>query len=125
MLRTMAVLLTCSLSANAQSPASETLTLSLRTMSKALAGCREVYTRADRGTTEPLMRNVVGKDNYEKDLVTGGPRTVNCLFKSEPTFPQKMVPELSPTPIFTGFPPIVFWAAWSTIFFAQANASDA
>ncbi len=68
----MAVLLTCSLSANAQSPASDTLTLSLRTMSKALAGCREVYTRVDRGTTEPLMRKVVGKENYEKDLVSLG-----------------------------------------------------
>lgn len=72
MLRTMAVLLTCSLSANAQSPSSDTLTLSLRTMSKALAGCREVYTRVDRGTTEPLMMHVVGKDNYEKDLVSLG-----------------------------------------------------
>jgi transposase len=41
----MAVLLTCSLSANAQSPASDTMTLSLRTMSKALAGCREAYLR--------------------------------------------------------------------------------
>ena len=72
MLRTMAVLLTCSLSAHAQFPASDTLTLSLRTMSKALAGCREVYTRVDRGTTEPLMIHVVGKDNYEKDLVSLG-----------------------------------------------------
>jgi hypothetical protein len=41
-------------------------------MSKALAGCREVYTRVERGTTEPLMRNVVGKENYEKDLVSLG-----------------------------------------------------
>jgi hypothetical protein len=41
-------------------------------MSKALAGCREVYTRVDRGTAEPLMMHVVGKDNYEKDLVSLG-----------------------------------------------------
>jgi hypothetical protein len=41
-------------------------------MSKALAGYREVYTRVERGTTEPLMRNVVGKENYEKDLVSLG-----------------------------------------------------
>jgi hypothetical protein len=66
----MAVLLTCSLSANAQSPASDTLTLSLRTMSKALAGCREVYTRVERETAEPLLMHVVGKENYEKDLTS-------------------------------------------------------
>jgi hypothetical protein len=72
MLRTMAVLLMCSLSANAQFPSSDTLALSLRTMSKALAGCREVYTRVERGTTEPLMTHVVGKDNYDKDLESLG-----------------------------------------------------
>ena len=72
MLRAIAALLACSIPASAQMPSYETLALSLRTVSKALAACRETYTHVDRESTEPFMKEVVGKENYEKDLTSLG-----------------------------------------------------
>ena len=54
----------------AQAPSVATLSLSLKTMSKALAGCRESYTRTYEGVS--LLRSVVGADNYNKDMTSLG-----------------------------------------------------
>lgn len=54
--------------AAAQAPSAATLSLSLKTMNKALAGCRESYTRVYPGLKEPLLKPIVGADNYDKDL---------------------------------------------------------
>jgi len=52
----------------AQAPTSETLTLSLKTMSKALSGCRESYTLVQPGASAPLIKLVIGADPYYRDL---------------------------------------------------------
>lgn len=65
-----AVLIALNHTANAQTaPSSETIVLSLKTMSKALAGCREAYTWIQPGTTSPLLKLVVGGDGYSKSLM--------------------------------------------------------
>jgi len=51
----------------AQAPSIETLTLSLKTISKALSGCRETYTMVQPGASAPLVRLVIGAA-YDKDL---------------------------------------------------------
>jgi hypothetical protein len=64
------VVVALSSSAFAQkAPSSETLLLSLKTMSKALAGCRETYARVQPGITGPLLRVVIGTDGYDKTMV--------------------------------------------------------
>jgi hypothetical protein len=60
------------LCASAQAPSTATMNLSLKTMSKALAGCRESYTRVYPGTNEPFLRRIVGEDNYNKDMLSLG-----------------------------------------------------
>jgi hypothetical protein len=62
---------TC-LCASAQAPSTATLSLSLKTIGKALAGCRESYTHVYPGTKGPFLRPIVGADNYDKDLVSLG-----------------------------------------------------
>jgi hypothetical protein len=54
--------------AQSKAPAPATLTLSLKTMSKALAGCRATYTRLQDGTTVPLVKAIIGATDYEKDM---------------------------------------------------------
>jgi hypothetical protein len=49
-------------------PDTATLTLSLKTISKALAGCREVYTRKAVGTSKPILKLVLQPDDYDKDM---------------------------------------------------------
>jgi hypothetical protein len=66
----LAALCTTFVSALAQTPSADTMRLSVRTMSKALAGCRESYTRVYSGDSEPLLMAIVGTDNYEKDLTS-------------------------------------------------------
>lgn len=72
MLKMLCALFAISVPAIAQVPSTETLTLSLKTISKALVGCRETYTRANRGGTQPLLREVVGIDDYAKTLSSLG-----------------------------------------------------
>jgi hypothetical protein len=67
-----AILCTASLCASAQAPSTATLSLSLKTMSKALAGCRESYTRIYPGMKEPFLKPIVGADNYNKDMLSLG-----------------------------------------------------
>jgi hypothetical protein len=65
-----AVLIALSQPGNAQTaPSSETIVLSLKTMSKALAGCREVYTWVQPGMTSPLLKVVIG-DGYSQTLMS-------------------------------------------------------
>jgi hypothetical protein len=65
------LLIVLSQHASAQkAPAPETLVLSLKTVGKALAGCREVYTRVQLGATSPLLKLVVGADGYDKDMTS-------------------------------------------------------
>jgi hypothetical protein len=58
--------------AYAQSHASapSTLTLSLKTMGKALAGCRVSYERVQTGTKIPLVKAIIGASDYEKDMTS-------------------------------------------------------
>ena len=49
-------------------PATSTLILSLKTISKALAGCREVYTRKSIGTPKPILQLVLQPDDYDKEM---------------------------------------------------------
>jgi hypothetical protein len=64
-------LVALSLSANAQTfPSTETIVLSLKTVSKALAGCREVYTWVQPGATSPLLKLVVRADGYNRTLMS-------------------------------------------------------
>jgi hypothetical protein len=60
------------LCAVAQAPSAATLSLSIKTMNKALAGCREPYARVYPGSKEPLLKPIVGADNYDKDLKSLG-----------------------------------------------------
>jgi hypothetical protein len=60
------------LPAAAQAPSTSTLSLSLKTISKALPGCRETYTRTSSGAKEPMLMSIVGQDNYEKDITSLG-----------------------------------------------------
>ena len=55
-----------------KAPSSETLLLSLKRLSKALAGCREIYTRVQPGAASPLLKLVVGADGYDKDMMSLG-----------------------------------------------------
>jgi hypothetical protein len=54
----------------AQAPSTETLLLSLKTMNKAFAGCRETYMRPKEGSAEPLLKEVIGAENYGKDIAS-------------------------------------------------------
>jgi hypothetical protein len=54
-------LLMMSAVAQAQAPSDEMLTLSLRTMNKALVACKESY-------SVPLVKSTVGVENYNKDM---------------------------------------------------------
>jgi hypothetical protein len=58
--------------ASPQAPPAATLNLSLKTMSKALAGCRESYARVYAGTIGPFLRPIVGADNFDKDMLSLG-----------------------------------------------------
>lgn len=51
-------------------PSAEALRLSLKTMGKALTGCRENYTFALPGSTSPLLKMVNGDDGYKKTLTS-------------------------------------------------------
>jgi hypothetical protein len=53
-----------------EAPSSETLVLSLKTLSKALAGCRETYTWARPRAASPLLKSIVGADGYYKTMVS-------------------------------------------------------
>jgi hypothetical protein len=50
-------------------------------MSKALAGCRTSYLRIYPGSATPLLKTVLGPDDYNKDLMSMGTaeRLVNAL----------------------------------------------
>lgn len=58
--------------ASAQAPPAATLNLSLKTMNKALVGCRESYIRVYSGTNRPFLLPIVGADNYNKDMLSLG-----------------------------------------------------
>ncbi len=51
-------------------PPSEALVLSLKTVNKALAGCRETYTRVQPGATSPLLKLLVGAEGYDKTMMS-------------------------------------------------------
>jgi hypothetical protein len=77
----LVILSTFSACAMAQPPSSPTLGLSLKTMSKALAGCRESYTRVYPGASAPLSESLVGVENYKTDLksLTASEKLANFL----------------------------------------------
>ena len=54
----------------AQAPSTETLLLSLKTMSKAFAGCRATYTRPKERSAAPLLEEVIGIENYSKGIAS-------------------------------------------------------
>jgi hypothetical protein len=56
------------LAQSSPAPAPATIALSLRTISKALAQCREVYTKTSAGTSTPILKLVLSADNYGKDM---------------------------------------------------------
>jgi hypothetical protein len=68
----LAVLLAATLSSSAQAPSKDTIVLSLKTMNKALSGCRMTYAQRKENSTEPLLRNIIGSENYDKDLMSLG-----------------------------------------------------
>jgi hypothetical protein len=72
MIKVFTVLVAWSLSAAAQAPSAETLNLSLRTVSKALASCHDTYARVLPGHTEPLLKIALGAQNYDNDLTSLG-----------------------------------------------------
>ncbi len=49
-------------------PDTATLTPSLKTISKALAGCREVYTRKAVGTSKPILKLVLQPNDYDMEM---------------------------------------------------------
>jgi hypothetical protein len=70
-MKPLLLLLCCPLLCLAQSspaPAPATIALSLRTVSKALAQCREVYTETSTGTSTPILKLVLSAENYGKDM---------------------------------------------------------
>jgi hypothetical protein len=84
MLRTLGLLVMLCASvmrSTGQSPSTETLHLSLKTMSKALDGCHTSYLRIYPGSSTPLLKTVLGPDDYNKDLMSMGTaeRLVNAL----------------------------------------------
>jgi hypothetical protein len=76
--------LMCPGTARAEAPSTATITLSLKTISKALAGCREIYTQVLPGATMPLIKQALGAEAYEKDMQSlGNAETVtNGLIKN-------------------------------------------
>ena len=56
----------------AQAPSTQTITLSLKTIGKALAGCRETYTQTWPGAKVALIKEVLGAEAYEKDMSSLG-----------------------------------------------------
>ena len=51
-----------------QAPASSTLVLSLKTMSKALGVCRVAYEQHQSGSNTPMVKAVIGASDYQKDM---------------------------------------------------------
>jgi hypothetical protein len=77
MLRTLGLLVIASAFISAQAsqaqskaPDPATLTLSLKTLSKALAGCRTSYLRVQNGTNIPFLKTTIGATDYEKDMTS-------------------------------------------------------
>ena len=68
MLKISGLFLALSMHSFAQPPSTETIILSLKTMNKSLAGCRESYKLVATGTSAPLIKLVIGADSYNKDL---------------------------------------------------------
>jgi hypothetical protein len=53
-----------------KAPDAATLNLSLKTMGKALAGCKESYLYVQNGTSVPLIKAILGEADYEKDMTS-------------------------------------------------------
>jgi hypothetical protein len=70
MLKTCCIAATACTYASAQAPSAATLNLSFKAMNRALAGCHESYTRIYAGDDGPLLKPIVGTDNYNKDLLS-------------------------------------------------------
>jgi hypothetical protein len=68
----IATFLLTSAASLAQTPVPSTLALSLKTMSKALAGCRTSYMRVYPGTSVPLLKSILGTEDFDKDLLAMG-----------------------------------------------------
>ena len=56
--------------AQSKAPDPATLTLSMKTMGKALAGCRASYVRVQDGSKVPLVKAIIGATDYEKDMAS-------------------------------------------------------
>jgi hypothetical protein len=52
----------------AQMPSTDSVSLSLKAVSKALANCRDSYTRVHSGAQEPLVKPMIGTENYDRDV---------------------------------------------------------
>jgi len=61
-------------------------------MSKAFAGCRASYTRVYPGATVPILKSIVGEENYNKDLTSLGhaEKIVNALI----SYPDRVTGKL-------------------------------
>jgi hypothetical protein len=56
--------------AQSRTPDPVTLSVSMKTIGKALAGCRASYVRVQDGSKIPLVKAIVGATDYEKDMTS-------------------------------------------------------
>ncbi len=68
MTKIMALLVFAGLSAAAQTPSPDAIAVSLKTMNKTLASCKVTYTRVLPGHKDPMFQELLGKENYSKDV---------------------------------------------------------
>lgn len=72
------------LPAVAEAPSTATLVLSLKTISKALAGCRQVYETKKSNSSIPLIKAAIGSDPYDRDMqsLTAAEKLTNGLIQN-------------------------------------------
>jgi hypothetical protein len=70
MFRTLTIAIVLASTASAQAPSADALRVSLHSMSKALTGCQDTYTRTSAGDHEAILRPIIGADNYQKDIAS-------------------------------------------------------
>ena len=70
MTKIMALLVLASMPAAAQAPSPDAMAVSLKTMNKTLASCKTSYTHILPGHTYPMFQELLGKENYSKDVLS-------------------------------------------------------
>lgn len=68
MIRALAILALASLPSAAQAPSSDEMAVTLKTMSKTLASCKAAYTRVLPSHKDPMLQELLGRENYNKDV---------------------------------------------------------